>query len=338
MMTPMKLISTGLLIAFCGLIYARDGTQIQSGYADRDDVQAFIKKLHDKYGMPEQSLRGYMSYARRQESILALMRKPAEGKDWSEYRPIFLTNKRIQAGLVFWDKHLAELQRAEKKYGIPPEIIVAIIGVETFYGTRMGRFSVLDALTTLGFDYPPRSAFFKSELEHFLLLVREEKIDPLNTLGSYAGAMGMGQFIPSSYRRYTVDFDADGKRDLWRSPADGIGSVANYFKAHKWKPGEPIIHLADVRGKAYMQLDANDRKPRYLATELEKAGVVSRGAVKSDEKLIFLDLHGESGPEQWVGHHNFFVITEYNHSVKYALAVYQLGEAIKLSRKNQHSG
>ncbi len=333
-MQPLKLISFGLFIASCSMIHANDGSAAQSDYSGRKDVQAFIKKIHAKHGLPEQRISDYLRRTHRQERILALMRKPAEGKDWSEYRPIFLTDKRIQAGVAFWDKHSKELLRASRQYGVPPEIIVAIIGVETFYGTRMGHFSVLDALATLGFDYPPRGNFFKNELEQFLLLVQEEAIDPLKVLGSYAGAMGMGQFIPSSYRRYTVDFDGDGKRNLWESPADAIGSVANYFKAHKWKTGKPVIQLATVRGNKYQQLKPNGRKPRYSKAELEAAGITFRGPVGNDEKLVFLNLKGESGHEYWVGQHNFFVITEYNHSVKYALAVYQLGEAIKIARKN----
>ncbi len=333
-MQPLKLISFGLLIALCGTVHANDGTMAQGDYTGRDDVQAFIQKLRDEHGMSEQQLHEYLDHATRQERILELMRKPAEGKDWSQYRPIFLTEKRIQAGVDFWNKHAKILQRASKEYGVPQEIIVAIIGVETFYGTRMGRFSVLDALATLGFDYPPRGKFFTNELEQFLLLVQEEAIDPYKVLGSYAGAMGMGQFIPSSYRRYTVDFDGNGKRNLWDSPADGIGSVANYFKVHKWKTGEPVIELANVQDNNYKQLKANGRKPRYSKAELKAAGITSRGAVTNNEKLVFLDLQGESGSEHWVGHHNFFVITEYNHSVKYALAVYQLGEAIKIARKN----
>ena len=332
-MQPLKLISTGLLIAICGMAYAKGGVIMRGDYLGRSDVQAFITKMHTEHGMPEQQVRGYLGQAERQERILELMRKPAEGKDWSEYRPIFLTEKRIRAGLAFWNKHAVLLQRAEQEYGVPAHIIVAIIGVETFYGTRMGRFSVLDALATLGFDYPPRSKFFRKELEQFLLLVHEEDIDPLEVLGSYAGAMGMGQFISSSYRHYTVDFDGNGQRDLWNSPADAIGSVANYFKVHKWIPGEPVIHQARVRGNGHQQLKANERKPAYSVKELKAAGISSRGPARKDEKLVFLNLQGGSGPEYWVGHHNFFVITQYNHSVKYALAVYQLGEAIKAARK-----
>jgi membrane-bound lytic murein transglycosylase B len=330
----LKLFSTVLLIVFCGVAYAKEGGAATNDYLSRDDVQAFMDNMHTKHGMPEQQLRDYFTQAVSQERILELMRKPAEGKAWAEYRPIFLTEKRIQAGVAFWDKHETQLQRAVKQYGVPAEIIVAIIGVETFYGTRMGRFSVLDALATLGFDYPPRSKFFLKELEEFLLLVREEAIDPFKVLGSYAGAMGMGQFIPSSYRNFTVDFDGNGKRDLWRSPADGIGSVANYFQKHKWQSGEPVIQLADVKGKGYQQIKANGRKPGYLKAQLNVAGITSRGPIRKGEKLVFLDLQGESGSEHWVGHHNFFVITEYNHSVKYALAVYQLGEAIKAARKD----
>lgn len=334
-MQTSKLILSGVLIAICGTLYAKGGVVMRGDYLGRSDVQAFIQKMHDDHGLAEQQLRGYLGQADRQERILELMRKPAEGKDWSEYRPIFLTEKRTQAGVDFWNKYENELNRAEQEYGVPPEIIVAIIGVETFYGTRMGRFSVLDALATLGFDYPPRSKFFRKELEQFLLLVREEAINPLEVLGSYAGAMGMGQFIPSSYRAYTVDFDGNGQRDLWRSPADGIGSVANYFKVHKWRPGEPVIHQASVRGNGHKQLDANERKPRYSKKELKAVGISSRQPARKDEKLVFLSLKGESGPEYWVGQHNFFVITEYNHSVKYALAVYQLSEAIKAARKSR---
>ena len=221
-------------------------------YNDQPQVQAFIDMMVDKHGFEQQQLVAVFNEAKRREDILELMRKPAEKVlKWHEYRKIFLTAGRIDGGVDFWKQNLDALQKAEATYGVAPQIIVAIIGVETRYGGNTGRHRVIDALSTLAFDYPPRSEFFSGELEQFLILGREEDIDVTTTTGSYAGAMGYGQFIPSSYRHYAVDFDGDGKRDLWENKMDIIGSVANYFKEHGWKTGEPVAVLASVEGERY---------------------------------------------------------------------------------------
>lgn len=314
---------------------AADGIVQRGDYLQRSDVKTFIDKLSEKHQLPRQKIESILAQATRQDRVLELISRPAEGKPWRDYRPIFVNKKRIAAGVRFWNKHAALLDEAEKRYGVPAEIITAIIGVETYYGTRMGGFPVLDSLATLGFDYPPRARFFGSELEHFILFTLEEDMDPFTLKGSYAGAMGMGQFMPSSYRQYAVDFDQNGRRDLFASPSDAIGSVANYFARHKWTPGGTIVTRARVKGSKYHKLKANERKPRYTVAELKRAGVTPLGKVSSTEKLSFLDLVGDKGHEYWLGHHNFYVITRYNHSVKYALAVYQLSEAIKAKRSKQ---
>ncbi len=310
---------------------------IQRGdYLQREDVRAFINKMHQEHGVSVQRLESIIAQARQQTRVLELIAKPAEGKPWRDYRPIFVNEKRIAAGVAFWNDNEKLLENAESRFGVPPEIITAIIGVETFYGTRMGGFPVLDSLATLGFDYPPRSKFFSKELEQFILFTLEENMDPFSLKGSYAGAMGMGQFMPSSYRQYAVDFDRDGQRDLFNNSADAIGSVANYFARHKWRQGDKIATRAQVKGSKYRKLKANERKPRYTLKQLAAAGVTPVSRLSGNEKLSFLALDGNKGKEFWLGHHNFFVITQYNHSVKYALAVYELSEAIKARRNNAH--
>jgi membrane-bound lytic murein transglycosylase B len=194
--------------------------------------------------------------------------------------------------------------------------------VETYYGTRSGRTNVFNSLVTLAFDYPPRSPFFRSELEQFLLLTREEDVDVNNVRGSYAGAMGMPQFISSSYRHYAVDFDGDGRRDLWNSTADVIGSVANYFREHGWKPGEAVVIPARVNGQ--IEETRNKLKPHTLISDLSRQGVYPQAHMNEDVKATVITFHGKKGKEYWLGLDNFYVITRYNHSAMYAMAVYQL--------------
>lgn len=303
---------------------------IQRGdYLQRTDVQSFITELTQNHEFSAQELQGILGQAKKSQKIIDLISKPAEGKPWHEYRKIFLGKKRINAGVEFWKENEATLEKAEILYGVPPEIIVAIIGVETFYGTRMGTFSVLDALMTLGFDYPPRSKFFRSELEHFLLLSKEESIEPQKPKGSYAGAMGMGQFIPSSYREFAIDFDADGKRDIWHNRADGIGSVAHYFHKHGWLPEQPIAKRATVTGDAWKNLDGRKLKPEYSLQEIQKHKVKPAEKITDPGKFSFIELEGKHNKEFWIGHENFYVITRYNHSRKYAMAVFQLSQEIQ---------
>lgn len=325
------------LFMFLGPVWGASGIIQRGDYAGREDVSEFVRQMASKHEFDARELTALLAQAERQKRVLELVAKPAEGKDWSEYRPIFLTQKRIDAGVAFWRKNEAILERAEQEFQVPAEIIVAIIGVETFYGTRMGTFPVLDTLVTLGFDYPPRSPFFLRQLEEFLLLSREQGIAPHEPKGSYAAAMGMGQFISSSYRDFAVDFDQNGRIDLFHSKADGIGSVANYFKQHDWKMGQAVIAPAYVSGDGYKELEANNLKPAYTFRELDSVGVHPSVPVGDEELLSFLNLKGAKGAEYWLGHHNFYVITRYNRSVKYALAVYQLSQAVKRARTAERS-
>jgi len=240
----------------------------------------------------------------------------------------------VADGVAFWHEHESTLNAVEARYGVPPQIIAGIIGVETRYGNYMGSHRVIDALTTLAFNYPPRAPFFRSELEHYFLLVREEDMDPLQPIGSYAGAMGMPQFISSSYRRFAVDFDNDGRRDLWDSPADIIGSVANYFSEHGWQRNKPVVALATVSGESYRAVLTGVLKPKHTLGELRQAGAQVGPTWSDDLEATLMELETSDGVEHWVGLHNFYVITRYNHSPLYAMAVYQLGQEILAARHN----
>jgi membrane-bound lytic murein transglycosylase B len=298
-----------------------------ANYSKREDVQEFIDEMVKKHGFDQRMLSYWMERVEQQKSALEAIARPAEAKPWKDYRPIFITSRRISNGVEFWKKHKDILAKAEKHYGVPAEIIVAIIGVETFYGKRIGSYPVFDALTTLGFDYPPRGSFFRKELEQFLLMSREEKKDPRSLKGSYAGAMGMPQFISSSFRAYAVDFDGDGHRDLWNSTADAIGSVANYFTRHGWQPGKPIASRASVV-KPMDGLGGKEMKPHTSLAEFKQRGVSPMKPFASDEMATLLKLDGSDGDEYWLGLNNFYVITRYNHSPLYALAVFQLSQAV----------
>ncbi len=264
--------------------------------------------------------------------IIETMTRPAESKPWHLYRPIFLTEKRIRGGVKFWEENAELLARTEKEYGVPAHIIIAIIGVETFYGRHKGGYKVIEALSTLGFGYPKRSKFFRGQIKEFLLMAREEKRDPLEFLGSYAGAMGMPQFIPSSFRNFAVDFDKDGRRDLWDNRTDIIGSVANYFHQHHWKPGEPVTARAKVADSAAQRFIKKEVKPSISLKELTGAGVTTQMALEEQPATLLALESSEQEKEYWVALHNFYVITRYNRSPLYAMAVHQLSEAIRSSR------
>ena len=293
-------------------------------------TQVFIKEMVARHGFNREELNNLFRQAQHREDILELMRKPAEKRLlWHEYRKIFLTQSRIDGGAEFWKKNVEILDRAGASFGVDPQIIVAIIGVETRYGKNTGIHRVLDALSTLAFDYPPRSKFFRRELEEYLLLAREEAIDSLATKGSYAGAMGYGQFIPSSYRAYSVDFDNDGKRDLWGSPADIIGSVANYFRVHGWEPAGPVAVPASVSGDNYQTILDLGYKPATMLDIMRRDGILPTKSVPNSLAGALLSFDQPNGPEFWIGFNNFYVITRYNHSPLYAMAVYQLSEKIR---------
>ena len=292
---------------------------------------AFVDKMVKQHDFDRAELTALLDQAQIVQSVLDTMSKPAERVvPWFQYRRIFLTEERIAAGTRFWSEHAKDIETVAQRYGVAPEMIVAIVGVETYFGTRMGKYRVLDALATLAFAYPPRAAFFSSELEQFVLLAREERLDATAALGSYAGAMGAGQFIPSSFRRYAVDADGDGKRDLWNNWDDALGSVANYFKMSGWQTGQPVVEQAS-RGPTFK--GAEPRNSMDLKDTV--------GSLRHEGYLFTTDLPAEApaapfaleaaggGSEYWVGFKNFHVITRYNRSPKYALAAYELGQAIR---------
>ena len=298
---------------------------------EREDVQSFIDTMVEEHSYDRTALVNALQAAESKQSILDAISKPAEKTlTWPSYRKIFLTPKRITAGAEFWHEHEDELQRISQETGVSREILVGIIGVETFFGRITGNYRVIDALATLAFDYPPRSKFFTRELEQFLLLVREEGMPATDATGSYAGAMGAPQFMPSSYRAYAVDSSDDGKRDIWSNWADVIGSVANYFIAHGWRADAEIVAQATLGPDWKGTPPKNTLKPSETVSSLSEQGVMFSTSLPADDKSQLLTLEGKDGDQHWVGFHNFFVITRYNHSVMYALAVHQLGQEIAL--------
>ncbi len=311
------------------IVVARAAPEVHPSLAQRADVQAFIREMAARHGFNPARLQAVFSRAQTQPSIIAAMSRPAEAKPWHAYRNIFVNDRRIRGGVKFWRTHAAALAEAERVYGVPPEIVVAIIGVETQYGGNMGSYRVLEALSTLAFDYPRRASYFRKELVNYLLMTRAEGIDPLALRGSYAGAMGLGQFMPSSFLSYAVDFDGDGHRDLWGNPRDAIGSVANYFNKHGWRPGEQITIPASVSGAGYFGLVSRTLSPpEDSVASLQAQGVLPVGPVSGSQAAMLLEFESRNGPEYWLGFTNFYVITRYNHSQLYAMAVYQLGQAI----------
>ncbi len=297
---------------------------VQANYAQRADVQEFIDQMVKEHDFDRALLNQWVAKANRLDSVLESIAKPAERTlTWAQYRPIFLKEKRIELGKAFMQEHHDLLERAEKETGVSQSIIAAIIGVETYYGRHKGKTAVFDSLMTLGFDYPPRGRFFRSELEHFLLLAREVDLDVSLIRGSYAGAMGMPQFISSSYRAYAVDFDGDGKRDLWDSTADVIGSVANYFKKHGWQRGGDVVQRARVK-QVPEDATRTKLKPHTSIGDFRHQGILTDKAYADDVMATLVTLEGDKGIEHWLGLKNFYVITRYNHSALYAMAVYQL--------------
>ena len=291
--------------------------------------EAFASRMHSEHGFDTEWLQRVLADAERKQSILDAISRPAERvKPWHDYRKIFLNEKRITGGVSFWREHRDTLERVSVEAGVDAKIIVAILGIETLYGQRTGSYRVLDALSTLAFDYPPRSRFFTSELEQFLLLTREEAVDPLKATGSYAGAMGAPQFISSSYRAYAVDSSGDGKRDLWNNWADVIGSVGNYLHEHGWKLDEPVAVQAQTRGAPPAELLSKSLKINHDAGTLRKAGVGVDARIADARETMLFEVEGSDGPEYWVGFRNFYAITRYNRSRMYALAAHQLANEI----------
>lgn len=317
------------LVCISGTVFAKTNT-----FAERAEVQKFIQVMTKKHGLNKDRLTSLLQIT-PDNKVLEAISKPFEEATWQKYRDRFVSTERATAGVAFWKKHEAILKKASTQFGVPAEIIVAIIGVETNYGQNTGKFPVLRTLATLAFDYPKRAPFFKSELKEFLLLLSEEGLDPNNTFGSYAGAMGTPQFMPSSWRRYAVDFSGSGKRNLIANAADAIGSVANYFKAHGWKTGAPIVTKAIVKGTQVKNISIADKKnpkPTLPLKHLVKNNIVPESKLPVIEETLTSLLVLNNAPnaqEYWIGLQNFYVITRYNHSVNYAMAVYQLSERIR---------
>lgn len=296
---------------------------------DRPDVAEFINSMVVEYDYDRTTLVNALTAATVQQPILDAISRPAEStKTWEQYRAIFMTEQRITAGADFWRENEASLERISKQTGVPSEMLVGIIGVETYFGRITGKYRVIDALSTLAFDYPPRSAFFRKELTQYLLLVREEGIDATGPTGSYAGAMGRPQFMPSSYRAYAVDASSDGKRDIWENWDDVIGSVANYFVAHGWKANDQVVASATLSKPWTQPAPKSILTPEETVASLSDKGVLFATDLPSDSKAQLLKLDGAEGDEYWVGFHNFFVISRYNRSVMYSLVAHQLGQEI----------
>lgn len=330
-----KLTILALLAATLMLPVTQETEAARKRYSDRRDVRHFVREFAAENRLNRAELLGMFRQAVRQQSVLDAISKPAERKlTWTEYRPIFVTEDRAAGGVRFWQEHAQALLDAEQKFGVPAEIIVAIIGVETRYGKTTGRYPVFDSLVTLGFDGENRRQFFRSELKSFLLLARDEQLDPLKVLGSYAGAMGIPQFISSSYRMYAIDFDGDGKRDLFTNPVDAIGSVANYFKRHGWRPGEEIVVPVRIENEDARALAAgrgrHGLKPQLTVAELITGGVRPDSELSNkDQTAVLIELEKTEGSEYWLGLKNFYVITRYNNSSMYSMAVHQLAQLIK---------
>ncbi len=300
----------------------------------QDAVNDFIKKMVSEHQFNQQQLQELFQQVEIKDKILETIAAPAEGISWHKYRKIFMTDSRIKGGVKYWQENEKALSSVQQQYGVPAEIIVAIIGVETRYGGNTGNHRVIDALSTLAFAYPKRSKFFLSELENFLILCREEDMDPLDPTGSYAGAMGVPQFMPSSYRAYAADFDGDKFRDIWNNQGDTIASVANYFTVHHWQKDKDITFPVSAVPKIYKQALTPGLKPDITVGELNTFGVRTPVDLDAETKVKLLAFTTEGDDELWVGLDNFYVITRYNHSPLYAMAVFQLSQAIRKEKLN----
>lgn len=311
---------------FCSSVVASD-------FDKRAEVKQFIQQFNNTYPHYSLSVDSIIQAGEKQQSILDAISKPAERVlTWGQYRNIFIEAKRIAQGVEFWLENRSTVEAISKKFQVEEEIILAILGVETRYGRLTGNYKVVDALLTLGFDYPPRATFFLSELEHFLLLLEEQGLNPNTVKGSYAGAMGYGQFISSSYRHYAVDGDGDGKIDIINNKADALASVANYFVQHGWRYGEPIAVRLEQQSIDTKLLSAMPKpeRPKQTIAQLKAQGVKIPSQYNEQSKVTLMALETEQGVEHWLGFENFYVISRYNHSHLYSMAVLQLSQLLRL--------
>ncbi len=327
------------LLTACGLLALGNSAPLMAEPL-RPEVNVFIAAMVERHGFEQAGLARIFKTAQFQPAIIRAISQPTTSRPWHEYRPLFVNARRTAGGVAFWNTHAATLQQARKEYGVPEEIVAAVIGVETVYGAQTGKHRVLDALITLAFDYPRRAEFFRDELEQYLLLTREQGTDALQLKGSYAGAIGIPQFMPSSYRRYAIDFDGDGKKELLQSPADAIGSVANYLQVFGWEAGQAVVARAQISGEGYQEALAAGIKPGLTLAQMRQLGVtplLQTTDIPDDRLAALFVLEGKDGPEYWLGFNNFYVITRYNRSTYYAMSVLQLAEEIRAAR-NSGSG
>ncbi|WP_317931279.1 lytic murein transglycosylase B [Halioxenophilus sp. WMMB6] len=315
----------GVVLVVSGL----PGLGLAGDFSNHPETQKFIGEMVAEQQFDRAQLQAWFDQVERKQSVLDAIARPAEKvKPWKEYRQIFVTPTRIKQGVEFWRNNAQVLARAEQDFGVPKEIIVAILGVETRYGAHRGGYRVMDSLSTLAFEYPPRAAFFRKELKEFLLLAREQKKEPLTLMGSYAGAMGYGQFMPSSYRAYAYDYDGNGFTDIWDNPEDAIGSVANYFTRHGWQGGQPVVARVRVAGNYNANLLNDELEPDRTFSDVKAGGFIPLEDAHYPDPVRVFQLEGEHGAEFWLGMQNFYVITRYNRSSMYALAVFQLAQAV----------
>jgi membrane-bound lytic murein transglycosylase B len=325
--TALRTLITGLIVT--AAVRADEPPESVNIDPSRPEVQTFIERMRTAHGFSSEELAQLLGQAKTQQSILDAMSKPAErALLWYEYRARFLTEQRIAEGAQFWIEHRELLDETAVRYGVAPQYLIAILGVETSYGRITGRYRVLDALSTLAFDFPPRSSYFTSELEQFLVLTHEEPVDPLTTLGSYAGAMGAPQFMPGSLRRYAVDADTDGKRDLWTDWADVLASVANYFRAHGWQPNGVVVTDVDIDQQHASNLDSRPTTLTETVASLRTKGVVFKESLPDDAPAMLIAADEPNEIRFRVGLNNFYVITRYNRSPLYAMAVNDLANLI----------
>lgn len=309
-----------------------------TAFVERPDVQDFIKKMVKKHHFKEKTLYTLFDQVKLRPQVISHINKPLEKESWDTYQVLFVNEWRIKHGVKFWNQYADVLKKAEQVYGVPASIIVATIGIETKYGQRTGDFRVIDSLSNLAFNHSARANFFRRELEEFLLLTREEKLNPLTVMGSYAGAIGQPQFMPSSYRYYAVNFSNSGKTDLMHNEIDVIGSVANYYKKHGWMSSMPIATPGMMIGSRYHYLKHKINSPITIA-DLSKYGILFKQKVANENlKVKIIELQNHYNKEYWLGFHNFNVIKRYNASDLYAMAVFQLSNHISALRERLNNG
>jgi membrane-bound lytic murein transglycosylase B len=325
-----------LAAALCVSVFLSGPASATAPKPLRPEIAAFIGEMAQKHQYDRALLQRVLGTIKPRASILRAMSAPGTARPWHVFRGRYIDDVRISAGARFWRQHADVVGRASREFGVPEEIIVATIGVETVYGRDTGSFNVLEALTTLAFDYPPRAEFFRGELEQFLLLARELGLDITRVRGSYAGAIGIPQFLPSSYRKYAVDYDGDGRADLSGAPGDAIGSVANYYRAFGWETGGTVAVRAEAADSVVDTVLAAGIRPHTRVGELRQRGIVPLAPVRDDAEAALFSLETESGIQHWLGLQNFYVITRYNRSVNYAMVVYEL--ALELRSAMQREG